>query len=221
MINEASFEVFYLNTNKNLSKYFLREYFSGPCKLNINRTFSELKDEDALALAVRESDYDAIILLLWYGAKNVQYSFELALRICPKKIIKLILDHGGMLHRVIRPFEQVIMFNPHATSVIKWLLPRMSKRVRQDAFLFSCLKGDVGIAEILLQNGVDINKIGKLGQTALWNVLLSHRTEMVELLITYNVINNLTSAQASYMKGYFPAGYQRISELSLDLLAGD
>ncbi|HBR70324.1 TPA: hypothetical protein DIC20_04155 [Candidatus Dependentiae bacterium] len=199
--------------NKQLDKHFLKEYFTGLNSLNINRTFIELNNEDVLALAVRHCDYGMVQLLLKYGASNIQHSFNIALKKCQKKLIRLLLTHGAKLYRSLRPLEQIIQFNPQAQSIIKWLAPRVSSRSRQDAFLFACLKADVGIADVLLNAGVAIDEIAKDGQSPLWNVLLSQNKSMLEWLITHKVKNNLTSEQMQYMKNYFPAGYQRVVAL--------
>lgn len=199
--------------NRKLTKNFIKEHFTGLNGLNINRTFVELNNEDALSLAVRHCDYDATLLLLKYGASNVQYSFNIALKECPKPLIHLLVKHGAKLYHSLQPFEQVIRFNSDAKSIVKWLAPRVSSRTRQKAFLFACLKADLEVAEILFQAGINVNEIAKDGQSPLWNALLSQNKAIVEWLIAHKVKNEFTSEQMQYMKIYFPVGYQLVVAL--------
>lgn len=197
--------------NNSLSEDFLKHHFAGINKLDINRTFSELNNEDALSLAVRQCYYDATSLLLKYGANTLDYVFPIALKKCPKEMVRLLLDNGAKLHRVVRPLELIIQYNPDAENIIAWLAPIVSGHQRQQALLLACLKGKKGIAAILLDNQVDINFEGEHGQTPLWNALLSHDEAMVKFILERGVRTTITPEQRRYMQKFFPAGYQLVA----------
>ena len=192
---------------------FLKENFSGLNRLDINRVFKALHNEDALAFAVRHGNYDTVKLLLKFGASNVQHALAIALKLGTQEMIRLLLDYGAKLCRADKPLLQIIQFNPQADQLIAWLAPDVSKRTRQEALVFACLQGNVSIAEILVAHGANINNPDKKGAYPLWNALLSQKKEMVKWLVDHGVKNELTREQMDYVKTFFPQGYQLVAKL--------
>jgi len=196
--------------NGKLTVGFLKKHFSGINRLDINRTFVEVQNEDALTLAVRHCYCDVAKLLLKYDARVSRYTFGIALQKCSKKMLRLLMDHGALLKHAVKPFEIIIQYNPYAESIIKWLAPIISYHDRQIAVLFACLKGHTKIAEILLNNGASIRGIGDHSQTPLWNAILSQQLDMVKFIIDNGGRTKLTGEQLRYVKKFFPAAYDLV-----------
>jgi len=216
VINTKSDDLVYqqfidLVKDNKLSSEFLERYFAGLNRLDINRTFIDRNNENALVLAVRFCHFKTTKLLLEYGASTVQYAFAIALKECPKKMLRLLMDHGAKLHSIVRPLELIIQYNPDSESIITWLVPIVSYHDRQQALLFACLKAKKGIVKILLDHGVNINDEGEYGQTPLWNAMLSQDLEMVQFVLDHGSRIKLTNEQLQYMKKFFPAAYNLVA----------
>ncbi len=195
----------------NVTDAFLKTYFTGLNGLDINRTFEEIDGEDALALAVRLGHLDNVKLLLRHGASAIEYAFEIALKNCTKKMIRLLLDHGALLKNINKPLSLVVEHNSHAQGIIPWLAPLLSRKNRNEALLLACLKGNQTLVELLIDSGAHLN-YEQNEQSPLWNALLSHNELLVNYLIERNVPIKLTPEQRVYLKSYFPTGYELVSK---------
>jgi len=197
--------------NGTLTVEFLKEHFSGLNALDINRTFVDHGDFDALSLATSRCDAHAVSLLLKYGASSIRNAFVIALKNCPKDVLRSLIAYGAKLLQVSKPLDLIIQSNPHAEEIVGWIARMLPKIDRRHALLTACLKGNVSVAHTLLDLGARIDFEDVHGRTPLWNALLSQKKEMVQFVLDHGGDYELKPGQLSFVKKFFPTGYELLS----------
>lgn len=136
-----------------LTKAFVKKYFTGINKLNINRQFAQHENNDALLLALRTGNVKTVSILLRYGAHVHQAALVYSLQHCSKEMVRLLLAHGAHLSWVPRPLEHIMKHhNPHAQELIAWLAPHTMRVRRNQALCYAQEHGYDGIVQILEEN---------------------------------------------------------------------
>lgn len=190
--------------NNTLTGEFLKKYFTGINRRNINRVFTDYGAVDALAYAVNECNEQAVQLLLKYGAHNKRNALIIALKKCPKSMLQLLVQHKILLGTIPHPLELIIQYNPDAPAIIDWLASRIMRIERHKTLLFACVQGNEKIAQILVHHGADVNFHDHAQRSPLFNALVSRNTELAQWLLANGAKNKFTKAQNNFVQAYLP-----------------
>jgi ankyrin repeat protein len=136
-------------------------------KKGLNPNGKVLKDETLISIALNERNFEAVKLLLKYGANTAQVNegtglsgataLQMASYIGSYEIVKLLLEYGAKVNA---------MDNNGATALTS-----------------ACFSGHCKIARLLIKNGAKIDVMNKQKQDALILATYNKHSECVELLL--------------------------------------
>ena len=152
-------------------------------KRGLNPNGKVIKDETLLSIALGERNFEAVKLLLKYGANTAQVNaktglsgstvLQMASYIGNYEIVKLLLEHGAKVNLV----------NSHGAT----------------ALTSACFSGHYKIAELLIKHGAKIDTMNKQGQNALILATYNKHSKCIDVLL-----KNGANSEIREPNGYTP-----------------